>query len=74
MTGPLDIPVRARCSGLCGMHCAGTEHVAEISLKDAGALMQWLQDGARGTFTPHSSSRLSFEGRDGTLAVRTLPW
>jgi hypothetical protein len=64
-----EIPVRSRCSNLCGMHCTGHVALAEVSLRDAGALMQWLAEGARGTFTPASASRLTFEGRESSLLV-----
>lgn len=70
-----EIPVQARCSSLCALHCGDREDTIELSAADAGALLNWLWQASEEPFTPRSSSRLSVRtGADGGLVLKIAPW
>jgi hypothetical protein len=70
-----EIPVRARCSGRCGVHCDSLgEDTILLSSKDASALLAWLSGGSEPTFIPRSSSRLMIDDPgNGGLVLRIRP-
>lgn len=72
----MEVPIRARCSGMCAAHCHGAGHEAQLSLQEAGLLADWLRGVKAGRDLGEfafGAGSLTAEAAGGTVTLRTAP-